>query len=139
MSRKATFFRIAGIDSVAIWIFPEKSHADKSNAKWETFMRFYQVFQFFFIFITYTQRNLNIWTLPLDSTSKTTDFVLVIAQEVRFCLKLSPIFVCRVETIEWLNFEYPERAVVWDCQVDTKSKHYLFSQTLAPFRVEKLN
>ena len=72
MSRKATFFRIAGIDSVAIWIFPEKSHADKSNAKWETFVRFYQVFQFFQIFIIYAQRELHIWTPPLNSALKIT-------------------------------------------------------------------
>ena len=63
---------IGMFDSVANRVFPEKSHADKSNAKWETFMRFYQVFQFFQIFIIYAQRKVHIWTKPSNSALKIT-------------------------------------------------------------------
>ena len=94
MSRKATFFRIAGIDSVAIWIFPEKSHADKSNAKWETFVRFYQVFQFFQIFIIYAQRELHIWTPPLNSALKITLVWKFWAAEVVEAKECPAILVC---------------------------------------------
>ena len=110
MSRKATFFRIAGIDSVAIWIFPEKSHADKSNAKWETFVRFYQVFQFFQIFIIYAQRELHIWTPPLNSALKITLVWKFWAAEVVGAKECSAILVCLWDSLTrnafWNGFFY---------------------------------
>ena len=50
--------------------------------------------RFFFIFITYAQRNLNIWTRPMHCTGKITSVLKISGPVSKICVKPSVINLC---------------------------------------------
>ena len=70
--RKTIFLWKDWLTVLQTGFFSERAIYKKRNAKLESFMRFYQVIQFFLIFITMAQKESDIWTTPTNSALKIT-------------------------------------------------------------------